>query len=208
MSEYVLVCLVGDEPTRLAAEFAEWMHRRRPAAALLRNPTRDVVAEKLSPNRTLVVLGHDGALQGIHSIRSERDGAVWMSGTELGEFFRGVRQYLWACETMGSGSARTAALADEARRAGAARVAGHSVTLSADFDEIGGRHAEAFRQSLALLVWGFVDGEDDVLQLRLRAREALPFDLELDASTMREDDLDWFRRKDWLDDRIANFHVA
>lgn len=208
MSEYVLVCLIGDEPTRLAGGFAEWMHTRRQAVALLTNPTPNEVAQLLKPSRTLVILGHNSALNSVHSMRSERDGGVWLRGDELGQFFTGVRQYLWACETMGSGSARTGALADDARRAGAARVAGHAVTLSADFDQLGGRHAEAFRQSLARLVWGFVDGEDDVLRLRLRAREALPFDLELDASRMNEDDLDWFRRKDWLDDRIANFHVA
>lgn len=207
MSSYVLVCLVGDEPTRLAADFAEWMHERRPAVACLTNPTPEQVQELIQVNETLVVLGHDGPLAQVHSIRREARGGIWLLGAELGRRFPGSRQYLWACDVMGEGAARILALADEAKSAGARRVAGHSVTLSADFDQLGGPYAEVFRSALAQLVWGFVDGEDNPQKLRLRAREALPLNLELDAWSL-ESKLDWFRRSQWLHDRISNFHIA
>lgn len=138
-------------------------------------------------------------------MRSEANGGVWLQGEELGRRFPGVRQYLWACETMGEGSTRSHALADQARAAGAGRVAGHSVTLSADFEQLGGEFAEDFRSALAQLVWGFVDGEDDSARLKLRAKEKLPFSLELEFDPSR---LDWFRRKGWLEERIQHFHIA
>lgn len=106
---------------------------------------------------------------------------------------------------MGAGSTRSDALADQARAAGAGRVAGHSVTLNADFDQLGGPFAEDFRSALAQLIWGFVDGEDDSSRLKLRAREMLPFSLDLDFDPSR---LDWFRRKTWLEDRIQHFHIV
>ena len=199
------MCLVGDQSTRLAAEFAEWMHRRRSAAAILKNPSPEEVGSFLNLNRTLVILGHDGLHLRVHSMRREANGGVWLQGDELGRRFRGVRQYLWACETMGAGSTRSDALADQARAAGAGRVAGHSVTLNADFDQLGGPFAEDFRSALAQLIWGFVDGEDDSSRLKLRAREMLPFSLDLDFDPSR---LDWFRRKTWLEDRIQHFHIV
>jgi hypothetical protein len=128
----------------------------------------------------------------VHSLRAEASGNVWMRGEELGRAFAGARLYLWACDAMGSGSTRApgvSSLGDEARSAGVACVAGHSLKLSADFEQLGGVHAEVFRRSLAELIWGFVDGEDD-------------------ATALAPSALDWFRRVQWLEDRIAGFHVA
>jgi hypothetical protein len=180
------------------------MHARRAAVAVLENPAPATVQQFLGETHTLVVLGHDGPLDQVHSIRREADGGVWMVGQELGRQFPMRRLYLWACDTTGEGATRRLALADQARQAGAGPVAGHSVSLRADFDELGGPFAEHFRLALAQLVWGFVDLGDDAQQLQLKARQTFPLEIELDAGPQ----LDWFRRSQWLLDRISNFHIA
>ena len=216
MTNYTLVCLVGDGPTKTAAEFAKWLNLRRAAQEvwLERAPPHDAVEESVRRTKAIVLLAHDGPLHGVHSLRSEAAGGVWMRGEEVGRRFAGARVYLLACETMGSESTRPQGLeflGDEAQRAGAAVVAGHSLTLDADFERLGGPHAERFRHALAELIWGFLDGENGEQRLKLRAREELQrqdFQLELDAGDLATGSLDWFRRVQWLEDRIAGFHIA
>ena len=71
--------------------------------------------------------------------------------------------------------------------------------------QLGGRFSEHFRAALGAMIFAFLDGLDDPAELKLRSREQLPFEIELWPP---DDGLDWVRRRLWLDDRIANLHIA
>ena len=207
---YALVCLVGDAPTQLAADFARWIAIRRPPhqAWFESHPTATDVQKAVATTKQLLAFGHNGRLNDEHSMRSHSGSNIWLRGPELGAHFAGARIYLWACETMGAGSTRSAevsSLGDEAIAAGAAVVAGHSVTLSADFSQIGGRFSEHFRAALGAMIFSFLDGLDDPAELKLRAREELPMEIDLQLPA---EGLDWFRASQWLFDRIDNLHIA
>lgn len=149
---YVLVCLVGDDNTRLIERSAREFERGFHASEILTPlPPFHEVTRAVAEGDALVT-GHNGG----GSLRDTSQGSGWANAAQFSAMFRGARVYVYACETLGSkGAESLSSFGHEAMRGGVRCFAGHCVVVPTD-------NLASGIDPVLHAMWGaFLRGEDD-----------------------------------------------
>ena len=165
IGDFVLVTLVGDEATEVAAELAERLASRVPPSIRLMKD--DVLAFEAGVGATVVIFGHGGPA-GLGPTR----GSTMLTAQWLAERFTGGRVFAFACATLPVDD-RPQSLGQRAVDGCVRSFVGFNAAVaSPDVASLTPPQREAVRDAALAMVEAFLAGEDDERTLEKIGRDA------------------------------------